>query len=191
MKKAKTLISIFGVLALTSTLTGCGGGGDDPGKEASAEEEAPTFATITSVEPINETTETPREVCEDVTITEQAPVKDEKQIGGSVAGAVVGGVIGNQVGDGRGKKLATVAGAAAGGYAGNKVQENMQQGKTQTRTEQQCETVVDKNTTVVGYTVKYDLGGKPGSVRMDQPPEGTTLPVVNGQLVLQSAAPSQ
>ena len=168
-------------------LAACGRGGGGDGEDAAE----PTSATITSVVPIEETSETPREVCEDVVVTEQEPIKDQRQIGGTAAGAVVGGIIGNQVGDGRGKSLATAAGAAAGGYAGNKMQENHQQGKTTTRTESQCETVVDKSSRVVGYTVNYELGDKSGSVRMDKPPTGNTIPVVNGQLVLQTATVSE
>ena len=180
----KSASLIIASLAVLGSLTACGGkGGDDAADD-------PNNAQITSVEPIKETFETPREVCEDVTVTEQAPVKDEHQIAGSATGAVVGGIVGNQVGSGRGKKLATAAGAAAGGYAGNKMQESHQAGKTVTSTETQCTTVMDKGEKVVGYMVKYELSGKPGSVRMDQPPKGDTIPVVNGQLVLQTATVS-
>ena len=170
-------------------LVACGRGGND--EQAAAEPPAPTSATIISVDPIKETVEKPREVCEDVAVTTQAPVKDQHQVAGTAAGAVVGGVLGNQVGSGRGKSVATAAGAVIGGYVGNKVQGNVQAGKTQTTMERQCTTVVDKSTRVTGYLVKYDLGGKSGSVRMDQPPKGTTIPVLNGQLVLHSVSIEQ
>lgn len=143
----------------------------------------PRHAEVLAVEPIKETIRTPREVCKDVVVTRQQPVKDQHQIAGTVIGALAGGLLGNQVGGGNGKKVATVAGAAAGGYAGNKVQENMQAGSTYTTTETRCSTVTDTSEKVVGYQVKYDLDGKIGSVRMDRDP-GDRIPVEDGRLVL-------
>lgn len=86
---------------------------------------------------------TSREVCEDVPVTRQQPVKDEHQVVGTVAGAILGGAVGSQIGGGSGKKVATAAGAVAGGYAGNKTQENMQANNTYTTTERRCHTVTD------------------------------------------------
>lgn len=144
---------------------------------------APTHAQVLNVVEIKENERTPREVCEQVTVTRQKPATDQHQVLGSVAGAVIGGVLGNQVGGGTGKKIATVAGAAAGGYAGNKTQERIQQGNTYTTTEQRCETVYDNNEKVVGYQVEYSIGDKNGTVRMDRHP-GDTIPLQDGQLVL-------
>lgn len=143
----------------------------------------PKFADVLNVEAVKETTRTPREVCRDHVVTHQAPVKDEKRIAGTVIGAVVGGVLGNQIGDGSGRKIATAAGAAAGGYAGNKVQQRMQNGNTYTTTEQRCETVYDSKEKIVGYDVRYRLGDKEDTVRMDRDP-GPRIPVENGQLLL-------
>ncbi|HEY5758315.1 MAG TPA: glycine zipper 2TM domain-containing protein [Steroidobacter sp.] len=144
---------------------------------------SPKFAEVLDVDAVKETTRTPREVCSDHIVTHQAAVKDEKRIAGTVIGAVVGGVLGNQIGDGRGQKVATAAGAAAGGYAGNKVQQRMQNGNTYTTTEKRCETVYDSNQKIVGYDVRYRLGDKEGTVRMDRNP-GQQIPVVNGELQL-------
>lgn len=143
----------------------------------------PRFATVTDVRPVTETVRTPREVCSDQVVSEQAPVKDQKRIAGTVIGAVVGGVVGNQVGDGSGKKAATVAGAAAGGYAGSKIQKRMQQGNTTERVAQSCETVYDLRQETVGYDVSYKLGDEEGVVRMDRDP-GTRIPAEDGRLVL-------
>lgn len=167
------------VLVLScATLAACGSG-DQNSLDA-------TLATITSVEPIEETLETPREVCEDVTVTTQAPARDKHQIAGTATGAAVGGALGNQIGGGSGKTIATATGAVVGGAVGKKGQEKYQTNKTETTIEKKCTTVIDKTVEVTGYTVSYDIDGTPGSVRMDQPPEGKTIPVVNGQLVLQS-----
>jgi uncharacterized protein YcfJ len=143
----------------------------------------PEYAEVINVVEATEDVQTPREVCEDVPVTRQAPVKDEHKILGTVTGAVIGGVLGNQIGGGSGKKIATVAGAAAGGYAGNKVQGNMQEKDTVTTMERRCRTVTDTSTKVIGYDVTYRLGDIQDTVRMDHPP-GQRIPVENGQLVL-------
>lgn len=143
---------------------------------------APTYAEVISVHPVMVGESVPREVCEQVPVTQQQPTKDENQILGTVAGAVIGGVLGNQVGGGSGKKIATVAGAVAGGYAGKKVQENAQSKNTTTTMETRCETVYDSTETVQGYDVAYRLGGVEGTVRMDRDP-GDRIPVRNGRLV--------
>lgn len=146
-------------------------------------DKGPQFARVTDVTPIKETIRTPRQVCKDVAITHQKPVQDQHQVAGTALGAVVGGLIGNQVGGGSGKKIATVAGAVGGGYAGNKVQERMQANDTYTTTETRCNTVTDTSEKVVGYTVKYELEGRVGQVRMDRDP-GQQIPVRDGQLEL-------
>ena len=151
----------------------------------------PEFAQVVAVEPIMETVKTPRQVCEDVSVTRTREAKDQKKIAGTVIGAVVGGVLGNQVGHGDGRKVATVAGAAAGGYAGNRIQDRMQQGNTYTTTEQRCQTVYDSHQKQVGYDVRYRLGEVEDSVKMDHHP-GERIPVQDGQLVLtQNAEPTK
>jgi uncharacterized protein YcfJ len=150
-------------------------------------DKGPEFAEVMNVAPIKETISTPREVCKDVTVTHQRPVKDENRIAGTAIGAVLGGVLGNQVGGGTGKKVATVAGAAAGGYAGNKVQQNMQQKDVYQTTERRCNTVTDKQEVTRGYEVTYRLEEKIGTVRMDHDP-GARIPVRDGQLVLSQVA---
>lgn len=134
---------------------------------------------------MKETSKSPRQVCEQVSVTRQAPVKDQHQIAGTAVGAVVGGLLGNQVGGGNGKKIATVAGAVAGGYAGNKVQENMQQSDTVTTTEQRCHMVTDTSEKVVGYNVKYRYDGEVKTTYMTQKPTSDQLPVENGKLLPQ------
>ena len=149
----------------------------------------PGFANVLAVEAVTETTKTPKEVCHDVTVNEQAPVKDPNRIAGTAIGAVAGGLLGNQVGGGDGRKLATVAGAAAGGYAGNQVQKNMQEKDTVSRTETRCKTVYESHTKTIGYDVRYRLGEKEGQVRMDHQP-GPRIPVKDGQLQLDAPAAS-
>ncbi|MFH6565788.1 MULTISPECIES: glycine zipper 2TM domain-containing protein [Pseudomonas] len=145
---------------------------------------APDAAQVLAVVPVNQQIKTPREVCKDVAVTRQAPVKDQHQIVGSVIGAVAGGLLGNQIGGGTGKKIATVAGAVGGGYAGNKVQEGMQERDTYTTTQTRCNTVNDISSKVVGYDVRYSLNGKEGKVRMDHEPGKEIAVDKQGQLIL-------
>jgi uncharacterized protein YcfJ len=147
--------------------------------------EARRSAEVLGVVALTQTVRTPRQVCSDQVVTHQAPTKDPQQIAGTVIGAVAGGVLGNQIGGGTGRTVATVAGAAAGGYAGNKVQEHMQQGSTTQTVERRCRTVYDSVEKPDGYQVRYRLGDREGTVRMDHDP-GRSIPVENGQLVLTS-----
>ena len=147
----------------------------------------PEFADVLSAKPITETTKTPKQVCHDQVVQEQAPVKDPNRIAGTAIGAVAGGVIGHQIGGGTGRTLATVAGAAAGGYAGNQVQKNMQEKDTVSRTETRCKTVHETHTRTVGYDVRYRLGEEEGRVRMDHAP-GPRIPVKDGKLQLDAPA---
>ncbi|WP_083340781.1 glycine zipper 2TM domain-containing protein [Chromobacterium amazonense] len=141
-------------------------------------------AKILAVTPIKETVSEPKQVCHQEQVVHQAPVQDNNRIAGSVIGGVVGGLLGNQVGGGNGKKAATVLGALAGGLAGNKVQEGMQERDQVASTRTICNTEnVDKEK-VVGYNVRYSLDGKTGTVRMDQKPEGKTLPAKDGKLLI-------
>lgn len=147
----------------------------------------PDFAEVLAVEPVTETRKTPREVCSDVVVNEQAPVKDPNRIAGTAAGAIAGGLLGSQIGGGTGRTVATVAGAAAGGYAGNQIQKGMQEKDTVTRTETRCKTVYDSHTETIGYDVRYRLGEEEGQVRMEQRP-GARIPVKDGQLQLDAAS---
>jgi len=143
----------------------------------------PKFAEVLAVEAVTETRKSPKEVCDDVVVNEQAPVKDPNRLAGTAIGAVAGGLLGHQIGGGTGRTLATVGGAAAGGYAGNQVQKKMQENKTVSRTERRCKTVYESHTQTIGYDVRYRLGEKEGQVRMDHQP-GPRIAVKDGQLQL-------
>jgi uncharacterized protein YcfJ len=149
----------------------------------------PKFAEVVDVRPATKTVKEPRKVCHDEQVVHQAPVKDRKQVAGTLTGAVVGGLLGSQIGGGSGRTLATVAGAAAGGYAGNRVQHQLQENDRTVSTEQRCETVYDRREEQVGYEVTYLLDGKTTTVRMDRHP-GTKLPVRDGHVVLTADAQS-
>lgn len=141
---------------------------------------APRFAQIVDTRAIM-VAGREEEICENVVVTHQAPVKDERQIVGTAAGAVLGGVLGNQVGGGNGKKVATAAGAIVGGIIGKNVQAKQQSNQTYQTTERQCriERGADQ---VSGYDVTYQVDGASNVVRLEYKPSGQ-LPIVNGQLV--------
>ena len=142
----------------------------------------PKFAEVVAVKEIFEMIETPREECRDVQVQQQAPVKDQNRIAGTVLGGVAGGVLGHQIGSGRGKTVATVVGAAGGAYVGNQVQSGMQKRDVVTTTNRECKTVYDKSQQLSGYDVTYRYDGREGVVRTSFKP-GATLPVENGQVV--------
>jgi uncharacterized protein YcfJ len=143
----------------------------------------PAYAQVLKVTPLTRTMHTPRQECHDESVTQQAPVKDQHQLIGSLAGAVVGGVVGHQIGGGSGRDLATIAGAAGGGYAGNRIQKNLQDKDTVTTTQQKCSTVYDSSQKQLGYEVRYRLDGREATVKMDHDP-GDRIAVRDGQLVL-------
>ena len=147
----------------------------------------PKEAQVLSVKEVMTTVSTPREVCENVAVQRQAPVKDEHRIAGTVVGGLAGGLLGSTIGKGSGKTVATVAGAAAGGYAGNQVQKNMQKNDTVTTTERRCRTVNEKSQKLSGYDVTYRLDGHDATVRTSFKP-GATLPVKDGKV--DTTAPS-
>jgi uncharacterized protein YcfJ len=146
----------------------------------------PKYVRVVSVEPQNRTVTEPREVCQDVQVTQQAPVQDEHRIAGTVIGGVLGAVVGNQIGSGKGRKIAKVAGAVGGAYAGNKVQEHVQNSSTVTTTEKKCETVNESHEVPNGYRVTYEWKGGTRTVHMDSNP-GSRLPVRDGDVVLTAA----
>jgi uncharacterized protein YcfJ len=144
------------------------------------------YAKVVGVEPVRSTSNNPREVCHDETVTHTAPPKDQHRIAGTAIGAVVGGLVGNQVGGGKGKTLATVAGAVGGGYAGNRIQASRQHGEVTSSVERKCSTVNNPTTKIVGYDVRYTYNGVTRTVRMDHDP-GDRVQVQEGVTAVSDA----
>ncbi|WP_104201740.1 glycine zipper 2TM domain-containing protein [Billgrantia saliphila] len=149
------------------------------------EESGPQFAEIVTVQPVTQSVETPREVCEDIVVQHQAPApsRDPHRIAGTAAGAVVGGLLGNQVGGGSGKTLATVAGVIGGGFAGREVQERIEANQTRTysTTQRQCHTVMDASEQTVGYDVTWRHGETTQVARLENRPQGNRVLLDEGQ----------
>lgn len=162
-----------------------------PGAEAAAGSGASAdngvkYAKVVSVDPVRSTTNNPKQVCHDETVTHTAPPKDQHRIAGTAIGAVAGGLLGNQIGGGKGKTLATVAGAVGGGYAGNRIEASRQKGQVTTSVERKCSTVNNSSTKVVGYDVRYVYNGVTRTVRMDHDP-GDRVQVQEGVTAVSDA----
>jgi uncharacterized protein YcfJ len=142
----------------------------------------PTVADVVAVNEVTETVVTPREECQDVQVTKQAPTKDPNRVTGTVVGGVAGGLLGSAIGSGTGRTVATIAGAAGGAYVGNQVQKSQQQKNVVTTAEHRCKTVNDTTQRLIGYDVTYRLEGKEGVLRTSFKP-GPTLPVKDGQVI--------
>jgi uncharacterized protein YcfJ len=177
MNKSMMIGSIVGAVAVTAVGSWAGFQALDNGK----------YAEVVAVDPAMVTVSIPREECRNELVTHKKPVKDPKQITGTVAGAVIGGLLGSQVGGGSGKDIATVAGAVGGGYAGNKVQENIQENNVEQSMQQVCSTVYDEHQEQDGFNVTYLLDGEERSIHMAYDP-GRRIPVENGVLVIDPAS---
>jgi uncharacterized protein YcfJ len=149
-------------------------------------DDGPKYAKVLSVDPVNQTVSSPREVCRDEVVSHTTPPKDQHRIAGTAIGAVLGGVLGNQVGSGKGRTLATVAGAVGGGYAGNRVEASRQHGQTESSVVRHCSSVANTTTKVVGYDVRYEYKGVTRTVRMDHDP-GDRLEVQEGVIAVSDA----
>lgn len=181
------VLNIAVAAALATGLAACNRSADaGSAVDGAGAEAAVKYAKVVSVDPVRSTTNRPKQVCHDETVTHTAPPKDEHRIAGTAIGAVVGGLVGNQIGGGDGKKLATVAGAVGGGYAGNRIQAKNQHAQVTTAVERKCETVNNTSTKIVGYDVRYEYNGVTRTVRMDHDP-GDRVQVQEGVTAVSDA----
>ena len=136
-------------------------------------------ARVRSSAPVYSEVQVPQTECTTHTVMTEKPVSAEKpNLVGAGVGAVAGGLLGHTVGGGNGKTAATAVGAVAGALVGNSVaNRNASAQAERVPTEvQNCKTVTTTQNRLVGYRVKYDLGGREfESVVRTKP--GNTLPV--------------
>ncbi|MDQ2702386.1 MAG: glycine zipper 2TM domain-containing protein [Pseudomonadota bacterium] len=177
---AALLVGGVAVAAFNNNRDGFGPGGLEYATVLDVEpvtEKQELYAQVLGSEPVRETstTTTPREVCNDVVVSERMPERDGN-VGGTVAGAIIGGLVGNQIGGGNGKKLATAGGAVAGGMIGNRVDRNHVGGQVVNRTQRDCHTTTSTSETskIVAYKVTYrNPDGTTGMMRTDEKPGET------------------
>ncbi|MCC5883515.1 MAG: glycine zipper 2TM domain-containing protein [Halomonas sp.] len=176
------------VIGTTLSVLGLGGlafGAWQVQQGADPVESGPQFAEVVGIQPVTRSVETPREVCEDVVVHQQAqaPSRDPHRIAGTAAGAVVGGLLGNQVGGGSGKTLATVAGAVGGGFAGREIQGRVEANQTHTyaTTQRQCHTVMDSSEETIGFDVTWRHGEQTDVARLDHRPQGNRVLLEEGR----------
>lgn len=101
----------------------------------------------------------------------QAASPDKPNLVGVGLGAVAGGLLGHTVGGGNGKSAATAVGAVAGALVGNNIANRNTASKAQ-----DCKSVNETQTRLVGYRVRYEWNGREfESVVRGYP--GNTLPV--------------
>lgn len=166
--KRKIKISAI-VLLSAGVVVGC----NDPASEV---------AMITLVDAVTEEVKTPRQVCNDVAVS-QSKEQGDKVIG-TVAGGAAGAALGNQIGGGSGKTIATATGTVAGAVVGRKVQDSMKEDEVVTHTETKCHTEYTTSTDIVGYDVTYEFGEQVLVVRLEDKPQSNTFPVMDGEVLL-------
>lgn len=135
------------------------------------------YATVLDVDPVTRQVaqSQPRQVCEDVPVTQRLPERDGN-VGGTVAGAVIGGLAGNQLGKNRSsdrRKIETAAGAVGGAFLGRYIDQRHVGGRVVQTTERQCRTVSDSvsRDKVIGYDVTFrNPDGSTGMKRMTSRP---------------------
>jgi uncharacterized protein YcfJ len=136
-------------------------------------------ARVRSAVPVYSEVQVPRTECTTQTVMTEKPASAQKpNMVGVGLGAVAGGLLGHTVGGGNGKKAATAVGAVAGALVGNEVANRgasaqAEQVPTQV---QNCKTVNETQTRLMGYRTKYEYGGREfESIVRGNP--GKTLPV--------------
>lgn len=135
------------------------------------------YATVLDVDPVTRQVaqSQPRQVCENVPVTQHLPERDGN-VGGTVAGAVIGGLAGNQLGKNKGgdrRKIETAAGAVGGAFLGRYIDQRHVGGRVVQTTERQCRTVSDtvNSSKVIGYDVTFrNPDGSTGMKRMTSRP---------------------
>ncbi|MDP2020453.1 MAG: hypothetical protein Q8L16_06125 [Hydrogenophaga sp.] len=149
---------------------------------ASAVQAQDERARVLSSKPIIQQVATPREVCQNQTVT----VPGHKSGAGALIGGIAGGAMGNAIGGGSGRAVATAIGLFGGAVLGNHIEGR---GQPRTQTVQQCSTQTFYENQTVAYDVVYEYAGRRYNVQM--PEEPGRYVHVNVQPVIAAPAPRQ
>jgi uncharacterized protein YcfJ len=137
------------------------------------------LARVRSSTPVYAEVQVPRTECTTQTVVTERPASAEKpNLVGTGVGAVAGGLLGHTVGGGSGRTAATAVGAVAGALVGNEVAKRSANGHAERAPAevQNCQTVKETQSRLVGYRVQYEYGGREfESIVRGYP--GSTLPV--------------
>lgn len=137
-------------------------------------------ARVLSVKPILTDARKPRHVCQDVTVTVR-PSGNTKERHSERASETNANA--------RTATLVTKTSSAGSAEKREPTELNpLHKQSLMTITERKCHVVFDRYQKLLGFDVRYQWHGQLGSVTMNQRPNGT-IPVKNGQLVLNSPAP--
>ena len=124
---------------------------------------------VISSTPLIQQVMVPREVCQNVTVREQARTSGA----GALMGGIAGGAMGNAIGGGSGRAVATAIGLFGGAVLGNRIEGR---GPDTLRTVQECSTQNSYQNQTVGYDVVYEYAGRRYNTQMDREP-GRYVPV--------------
>lgn len=135
-------------------------------------------ARVRSSTPVYAEVQVPRKECTTQTVEKPAPQEKHNLVGAGL-GAVAGGLLGHTVGGGSGKTAATAVGAVAGALVGNELANrsaNVQAERAPAEV-QNCKTVKETQSRLVGYRVRYEYNGREFESIVRSNP-GSTLPVL-------------
>jgi uncharacterized protein YcfJ len=136
-------------------------------------------ARVRSSTPVYAEVQVPRTECTAQTVVTEKPASaDKPNLVGAGLGAVAGGLLGHTVGGGSGKTAATAVGAVAGAFVGNDLANRSANAHAERAPAevQNCKTVKETQSRLVGYRVRYEYGGREFESMVRGEP-GKTLPV--------------
>lgn len=178
--KFKHGISLFSMLALTSTMTLAGHDSEY------SRENYGDYARVSSVTPEYERINSPRQECSSEYVPAGAYRYEQVDSGRSYTGTIVGGItgalLGSRLGKGNGNRAATAAGAIAGAVIGDQIQESGRAARSGAvyaehgREVQRCRVVDHWDNRLIGYRVVYQYAGRSYSALLPQDP-GRRIPV--------------
>lgn len=138
-------------------------------------------AQVINVQPHYVTRTISYRVCHDVERTGIAPPPPPPQSTGTgaVVGGLAGGLAGSAFGHGHGKIATAVGGALLGALAGNAVENSASQQPPQPYVyfKPKCRLHYEQKSVQSGYIVTYTYNGQQGTIIMQTPPTGTTIPL--------------
>lgn len=135
-------------------------------------------AHVRSSTPVYSEVQVPHTECTTQTTVTERTASPKTNLAGAGIGAVAGGLLGHTVGSGNGKTAATAVGAVAGALVGNQLanRETSAQPEQVASEHQNCKTVNETQSRLMGFRVRYEYGGREFESMVRENP-GKTIPV--------------